>query len=473
MNPTTIGRYEILRPLGSGGMADVYLARDPALGREVALKLPKLERLTAEGLARFRGEAQAVARLEHPAIVPLYDYGDHDGRPYLVMRYMPGGSLADRIDRRGATLPDTLAVIDRIAAALDYAHTQGIVHRDVKPDNILFDAAGAAYLTDFGVARIMSLAGGQSLTGTGLAIGTVDYMSPEQALGRPNLDGRSDVYSLGVVLFEMLAGDVPYKADSALQRAMQHVSAPIPSIRERRPDLPPATQTVIEHALAKEPRDRYSTASTTAIDLRRVAGGAQPAGRGGVPVWVWAVAAVALLIITFVAIWGGRSGNREATTAAVPTTIAPVAATVAPTVLPTDAPLVAVPAAAATSTAAGAVPVTTVAPTVTPTLPTPTATPEPTLPPAPAADALPFFMTRLVTAEDVAGLSQWELDVMRNEIFARHGREFNRTDLQAHFDAQPWYTRLYDPEDFPTDRLLTDIQEANAAFILTYQQQNP
>jgi len=386
VNPATIGRYQLLRPIASGGMADVYLARDPALGREVALKLPKLERLTAEGLARFRGEAQAVARLEHPAIVPIYEYGD-----------------------------------------------------------------------------------------TGLAIGTVDYMSPEQALGRPNLDGRSDVYSLGVVLFEMLAGDVPYKADSALQQAMQHVSAPIPSIRERRPDLPPATQTVIEHALAKEPRDRYATASTTAIDLRRVAGGARPAGasagRGRIPAWLWAVAAVAVALILFIAISGGRrSAGRETTLAAVPTTAANVAATIAPTISPTDEPIAAVPAAA-TSTVAIAVPATATPPTST--SPAPTATPAPTLPPAPAADALPFFMTRLVTADDLAGLSAWELDVMRNEIFARHGRGFNRADLQAHFDAQPWYTRRYDPVSFPTDRLLTDVQEANAAFILTYQQQTP
>ena len=466
---TTIGRYQLLRPIASGGMADVYLARDPALGREVALKLPKLERLSAEGLARFRGEAQAVARLEHPAIVPLYDYGDHDGRPYLVMRYMPGGSLADRIDRRGANLPDTLAVIDRIAAALDYAHTQGIVHRDVKPDNILFDAADAAYLTDFGVARIMSLAGGQSLTGTGLAIGTVDYMSPEQALGRPNLDGRSDVYSLGVVLFEMLAGDVPYKADSALQRAMQHVNAPIPSIRQRRPDLPPATQTVIEQALAKEPRDRYATASTTAVDLRRVAAGARPvgasSGRGRVPAWLWALAAVALALIAFVAISAARrTDSREAAAAA---TVAPLGAPPMPLAVE---PMVTVPAAA-TSTAVIVAAVATATPTNTP--PTPTATLNPTRTPAPAVDELPFFMTRLVTADDLAGLSPWELDVMRNEIFARHGRGFNRADLQAYFDAQPWYTRRYDPVSFPTDRLLTDVQEANAAFILTYQQQNP
>ena len=250
MAPSSIGRYTIIRPLGAGGMADVYLARDPQLNREVALKMPALERPSPDALARFRVEARAVARLEHAAIVPLYEYGDHAGRPFLVMRYMHGGSLADRIDQRRATLAEAVAVVDQIAAALDYAHAQGVIHRDVKPGNILFDDAGAAYLTDFGIARMIDAGGGKSLTQTGLIVGTVAYMSPEQALGRPNLDGRVDIYSLGVVLYEMLTGDIPYQADSQLQQAMLHVNAPIPSIRERRRDLPPGIQAVIERALA-------------------------------------------------------------------------------------------------------------------------------------------------------------------------------------------------------------------------------
>jgi len=299
MIPTTIGRYHILRPLGSGGMADVYLARDPALNRQVAIKIPNVERLDAEGLARFNREAQAVARLEHQAIVPLYDYGDHDGRPYLVMRYMPGGSLADRIERRVASLPEAVVVIDRIAAGLDYAHAHDIIHRDVKPGNILFDESGAAYLADFGIARIMNLGAGKSLTQTGLAIGTAAYMSPEQALGQP-LDGRSDIYSLGVVLFEMLVGDIPYKADSSLQQAMQHVNAPVPAIVERRRGLPPTTQKVIDRVLAKQAKDRYPTAAGASADLRRVAaGGAVSAGNTGVPAWMWLAGLVALALLAF------------------------------------------------------------------------------------------------------------------------------------------------------------------------------
>ncbi len=317
MTPTTIGRYQIIRPLGSGGMADVYLARDTSLGREVAIKIPQLAGASSQMLARFKIEAKAVARLEHPAIAPLYEYGNHGGRPFLVMRYLPGGSLADRIGRRVATPSEAIAVIDNIAAALDYAHAHGIVHRDVKPGNILFDETGAAWLTDFGIARVANPAGGKSLTQTGLIIGTVAYMSPEQALGRP-LDGRSDIYSLGVVIFEMLTGDIPYNADSQLQQAMQHVNAPIPDIRARRPDLPPALQNVINRALAKDPAHRYPTGAALAADLRRVAGGGRPSpfvgapvGKKGTPAWIWLIALVGLALAGFVFLSGGGAGSKD------------------------------------------------------------------------------------------------------------------------------------------------------------------
>ncbi|RIK23316.1 MAG: serine/threonine protein kinase, partial [Anaerolineae bacterium] len=267
---TTIGRYQIIRPLGAGGMADVYLAQDPTLGRQVAIKVIGSGRFDANLLARFMREARTVANLEHPAIVPLYDYGEQDGRPYLVMRYMAGGSLSERIARRPLSLAEATTVVSRIAAALDFAHAQGIIHRDVKPDNILFDDAGAAYLSDFGIARYAAIGTGKSLTSTGAVIGTTAYMSPEQALGKGDLDGRSDLYSLGAVLFEALSGDVPYKADSALQQAMLHINAPIPDIRARRPDLPPVTQTIISRVLAKEPQARYQSAAALTGDLRRV-----------------------------------------------------------------------------------------------------------------------------------------------------------------------------------------------------------
>ena len=474
MTLRAIGRYQIVSPLGAGGMATVYLAHDPTLDRRVAIKIPNVDRLSADGLARFNREAKAVARLEHQAIVPLYDYGDHDGRPYLVMRYLPGGSLADRLERRAFQLNEALGIIERIASALDYAHRQGILHRDVKPGNILFDDAGAAYLSDFGIARIMNLSGEASLTQTGLAIGTAAYMSPEQALGQM-VDGRSDIYSLGVVIFEMLAGDVPYKSDSSLQQALLHINAPIPSIQERRRDLPPATQTAVSRALAKQPKDRYPTGEALALDFRRVTGGARPAAAQGLPAWVWLVGLMGLVVAAFF-LFSQPDPPVPAPAAAPEVALSPTTAptlsgvAVAPTgptstlvLTPADT---AMPGRIATAAASATSPPVNTATAVV------TATNRPLVDPATGAAELPFFMTRLVTAADLEGLSEWELDVMRNEIFARYGRGFNRVDLQAHFDAQPWYTRRYHPEDFPTDRLLTDIQESNAGFILTYQEQN-
>jgi len=281
---STIGRYELLRPLGSGGMADVYLARDPALGRDVAVKMP---RLRPEALARFAVEARAVARLEHPAIVPIYEYGDSGGQPFLVMRHMRGGSLADRL-RRGPWSPaQAVPLIERIAAALDYAHSQGVIHRDVKPGNILFDEHGQAFLSDFGIARLadgIDGSAGPRLTAVGAVPGSPAYLSPEQARGVRDLDGRSDIYALGIVLFEMLTGAVPHPLGPV---------GGVASLAARRPDLPAATQTVLARALAADRNARYGRAAELAADLRRVAAGARPGGGGG---WLWVVGALALAL---------------------------------------------------------------------------------------------------------------------------------------------------------------------------------
>lgn len=274
MDPVSFGQYTVIRRLGSGGMADVYLARDPSLGREVAVKSPNLEIAGDDILNRFVVEAKAIAQLEHPAIVPLYEYGRQDGRPYLVMRYMRGGSLADRIAQRPLSLPEAATIVDRVGDALDYAHAHGILHRDVKPGNILFDDRGAAYLSDFGIARMIG--GGDDmtvykLTRTGFIVGTFEYISPEQVIGRTNLDGRSDLYSLGVVIYEMLTGKLPYHDSSPHLLAAQHVRDPIPLIRSARPDLPQTADQFIHYALAKEPEGRYQTGATLAIGLRSVA----------------------------------------------------------------------------------------------------------------------------------------------------------------------------------------------------------
>ena len=275
--PARFGRYEVIRLLGAGGMADVYLARDLDLKREVAVKAPRVEQLNARSLQRFKAEAKAVARLTHAAIVPLYAYGEQDGHPYLVMRYMPGGSLADRLGHGRPALRSMLSIIDRMAAALDHAHNHGVIHRDVKPANILFDDEGRAYLSDFGIAQVLldDDQTAQHLTPAGLVLGTVAYVSPEQVSAQ-EVGLRSDIYSLGIVVFEMVTGRVPYDDPSTVLRAAQHVSAPIPSSRTARPDLPAQMDEVIARALAKRPQDRYPSATALAKELRAVVTGQHP-----------------------------------------------------------------------------------------------------------------------------------------------------------------------------------------------------
>ncbi|MCA9932858.1 MAG: protein kinase [Ardenticatenaceae bacterium] len=253
-----LGRYEIIQELGRGGMAAVYLAHDPRFRRDVAIKvLPVQFTHDATFRARFEREAQTIARIEHPAIVPVYDFGEENGQPYLVMRYMPGGSLADRLRRGPLSLAETVQIVTRIAAALDRAHSQGVIHRDLKPGNILFDQHGDAFLADFGIAKLAEATA--TLTGTGL-IGTPAYMSPEQVKGHP-LDGRSDVYSLAIIIFEMLTGSQPYKAETPMGQAFKHVMEPVPQVRERNPNLPPAVNDTLSRGLAKEKAERFGTAS--------------------------------------------------------------------------------------------------------------------------------------------------------------------------------------------------------------------
>ncbi len=270
---TSIGRYEIRKELGRGGMAAVYLATDTLMERQVALKL-MLPQLTADAqfVARFRREAKAVAQLEHRGITPVYDYGIHQGRPYLVMRYLPGGSLSDLL--HGAPLAPQRAsqLIDELAPALDFAHERGVIHRDLKPDNILFDEYGLPYLSDFGIVKMIE-GSPQTLTVTGGIVGTPAYMSPEQARGNVELDGRSDVYSLGVILFEMLVGKKPYKADTPMGLAMMHVLDPIPRLETFTGTVSPRYQALINKAMAKNRDERFQTATELATALRATLSG--------------------------------------------------------------------------------------------------------------------------------------------------------------------------------------------------------
>lgn len=256
-----IDRYEIKKVLGKGGMAVVYLAFDPKFKRQVAIKVLLQERVTDErSRQRFYREAQAIAQLEHRAIVPVYDYGDFEGQPYLVMRYMPGGSLKDYIKRKKhLNLGEATQILARLAPALDKAHHQGIVHRDLKPGNILLDEDGLPYLSDFGIAKIIESE--TTLTAPQQAVGTPAYMSPEQARAEKALDGRSDIYSLTVILFEMLTGQQPYHADSAMGLAVAHINDPIPQVAKYRPDLPPQVQKIIDKGMAKERAQRFQSAA--------------------------------------------------------------------------------------------------------------------------------------------------------------------------------------------------------------------
>ena len=254
-----IGRYEIKRELGRGGMAAVYLAFDPRFRRQVAVKvLPRQFTHDPRYLARFEQEAQTIATLEHPAIVPVYDFGEHEDAPYLVMRYMAGGNLRARLSGEPLPLQEIASALDRLAPALDHAHELGIIHRDLKPANILFDYEGRPYLADFGIARLAEA------SHTMTVVGTPAYMSPEQAESKVKLDGRSDVYALGVMLYELLSGVQPYTAETPTGQMLMHVLEPVPDILKANPKLPPEAQKVIEKGMAKDRDERYQSAADLA-----------------------------------------------------------------------------------------------------------------------------------------------------------------------------------------------------------------
>ncbi len=278
--PDRIGRYKITGELGKGGMATVFLAHDPNFDRDVAVKVMPHALLHDDTFrARFEREAKVIAKLEHAAIVPVYDFGEEDGQPYLVMRYMPGGSLSDRLADRSLTLDESLKIIEQLAPALDEAHRKGVVHRDLKPGNILFDQHGSAAIADFGIAKLTQES--VALTGS-TTIGTPAYMSPEQARGDSVIDGRSDVYSLGAILFQMLTGRLPYDADTPMGMAVRHITDPVPQILEANPELPTGCDVLIRKAMAKDPADRFADVEAMAAALKAVAGGESLADTIGV-----------------------------------------------------------------------------------------------------------------------------------------------------------------------------------------------
>ncbi|MBA2476030.1 MAG: serine/threonine protein kinase [Actinobacteria bacterium] len=251
------GRYELEELVGTGGMSRVYRAHDRLLERDVALKiLHDQHGSDEETVERFRREARAVAQLSHPNIVTVIDRGEEGGRQFIVFEYVPGEDLKTLV-QRGGPLPVRrgLQLVLQIARALAFAHGHGLVHRDVKPQNVIVTEGGTAKVTDFGIARSRAV---ESMTQTGTLMGTSAYVSPEQATGSP-VDERTDVYSLGVVLYELLTGELPFEGDSFLAVAMRHVAEPAPSVLERRPQVPARVATLVEQCLEKEPGKRFSS----------------------------------------------------------------------------------------------------------------------------------------------------------------------------------------------------------------------
>jgi len=254
-------RYAIDRQLGAGGMATVYLAHDLKHDRNVAIKVLRPELAAALGTERFLQEIKIAANLQHPHILPLHDSGEADGFLYYVMPYVEGESLRGRLNREGQLpLDDALQITREVAAALSYAHNHDVIHRDIKPENVLL-SAGEAVVADFGIARAITEAGGEHLTETGISIGTPAYMSPEQASGERHLDGRSDIYSLGCVLYEMLAGEPPYTAPTQQALLAKKLAEPLPRVSVVRERVPPSVELAVEQALAKVPADRFRTAA--------------------------------------------------------------------------------------------------------------------------------------------------------------------------------------------------------------------
>jgi serine/threonine-protein kinase len=262
------GRYRLDAKVGAGGMSTVYRAFDMTLERPVAIKLLHREiAADSDQLERFRREARAVAQLSHPHIVTVIDAGEDDGRPYIVFEYVPGQTLKEAI-REAGRLPvdEAVAYAIEIARALGCAHSNHIVHRDVKPQNVLIDAEGRAKVTDFGIARSLDEEG---LTADGRVLGTTDYVSPEQALGHP-CNGQSDLYSLGIVLYEMLTGEVPFKGENQVAVAMKHVREALPDVQKLRPEVSAALASVVDRATSKDLKRRYGSDEELIADLEDV-----------------------------------------------------------------------------------------------------------------------------------------------------------------------------------------------------------
>ena len=421
----TLGNYQIVEELGRGGMAVVYRAYQPSLNRDVAIKvLPPQLSFDQEFVERFQREAKAAAKLRHPNIVVIHDVGHEDGTYYIVMEYLQGRTLKQLIQQEGKLPPQRAAhIVDQVATALDYAHQQGLIHRDVKPSNIFVGPHDHVTLTDFGIAKAASET--QHLTRTGTLVGTPEYMSPEQAAGT-GVDHRTDLYALGVVLYQMLAGRVPYQGTTPHATLHAVIYEPPPPPRRINPNLQPALEAVILRAVAKKPQQRFQRGADLASALRAALSGRAPqvvlppqpetriapARRRSPMAWIVAGLAVVLIVMVVALaflLFGGNGGGATpvpATTQAValstPTSETSPVATLEPSLTPVPSATPTNPPTEPPTATAGAptdtpVPATDTAqpPTDTPIPPTdtprPTATPSPTptTPPPPPPCAFP------------------------------------------------------------------------------------
>jgi serine/threonine protein kinase len=275
---TDIGRYHILEQLGEGGMAVVYKAYDTRLERDVAIKIIRTDQFAPAQLERvlkrFEHEAKALAHLDHLHIVKVYDFGEYEDAPYLVMPYLPGGTLKERM---GQPIPweDAAKLLLPIADALNYAHGRGVVHRDIKPSNILITESGEVMVSDFGIAKILESEETLNLTTTGMGIGTPEYMSPEQAEGN-KVDNRSDLYSLGIVMYELLTGRKPFTADTPMAVIVKQMHDPLPNPSQYIPDMPAGMEQVLFKTLAKNPKDRYANMAEFGNALKKIIHTAPP-----------------------------------------------------------------------------------------------------------------------------------------------------------------------------------------------------
>jgi serine/threonine protein kinase len=268
----SIGGCRVIRSLGRGGMSSIYLARQESVGRDVVLKvLPNGLTGDPTFMTRFSNEVATTVRLQHPHIVPIYDYGEQDGLPYIVMAYLPGGSVDDLIAEGPLPVEETVRIVGQICEALDYAHEMGVIHRDIKPANMLLDGKHNAILTDFGIAKV--IANTLDLTEEDKIVGTISYLAPELIMPNNTITPAVDIYALGITLYQVLTGELPFDSQSSAQMMWCHVNEPAPLITSARPDLPPALDSLIQQAMAKSPAARIQSAAELGRRLADIASG--------------------------------------------------------------------------------------------------------------------------------------------------------------------------------------------------------